>query len=77
MSAQHRIPDPAAIACWLHTLKIHARGCISRSRIPQTRSLSPPATRRAASSPSRPRPKPVPNPNRRTDERDGRDEYSQ
>jgi hypothetical protein len=28
MSAQHQVPDPAAIACWLHTLKIHAQGCI-------------------------------------------------
>ena len=28
MSARHQLPDPAAVAWWLHTLKIHAQGCI-------------------------------------------------
>ena len=28
MSARRQVPDPAAVAWWLHTLTIHARGCI-------------------------------------------------
>jgi len=28
MTAAHQVPDPAAVAWWLHTLKTCARGCI-------------------------------------------------
>ena len=28
MNAARQVPDPAAVAWWLHTLKIHAQGCI-------------------------------------------------
>ena len=28
MRATRQVPDPAAVAWWLHTLKIHAQGCI-------------------------------------------------
>jgi hypothetical protein len=28
MRATRQVPDPAAVAWWLRTLKIHAQGCI-------------------------------------------------
>jgi hypothetical protein len=34
MTAAHQVPDPAAVARWLRTLKIQARGCIKAAPDP-------------------------------------------
>jgi hypothetical protein len=75
MRPSRQLPDPAAVAWRLRTLRIHAQGCIKPVPDPLTRSRSRLTTRHAASSLPRPRPKPTPNQNRHPDERDGRDEY--
>jgi hypothetical protein len=34
MSAPRQVPDPAAVARWLRTLKIHAHGCLEPAPAP-------------------------------------------
>ncbi len=76
MRKTHQVPDPAAVAWWLHTLKIHAQGCIKPVPDPADPLAVAVYNEVRASSRPKPRTKPALSPNRLADERDRRDEYS-